>query len=235
MINNNIFAAEVLYKFAIKEEKKWRKDKSNSHDFAIVDEMLEKIRSIGYGYRYLADITYRDNKDLELLNILLQYIGRFEDEGISAELVGVVGINGNKAATEVIINNYINSSMKNKLTQSVYYDNALYRIKDKRFISEYLKILKNPEEASRFPFTMIMLGKWNIAEAKPYFLQYIDYFDDKNNRVFISMEALSYYIDEDGIIAEKFAEKLKSENKDIVKAAIKAQKRLEQKMLARKR
>ncbi len=230
MINNNKLVTEAIYKFAIKEEKEWRNDKSNAYDVKIVDEMMKSIRSIGYRYKYLADITHRDNKDLKLLNILLQYIGRFEDEGISAELVGVVGIKGNKAATEIIIKNYMTSSMKNKLSQAVFYDNALNNLKDKRYIFEYLKILKNPEEASRFPFTMIMLGKWQVTEAKPYFLQYIDYFDEKNNRVFISMEALSYYMDEDGIIAEKIAKKLKSSNKDIVMAAKKAEKRLKQKM-----
>lgn len=229
MINNNELVAGTIYKFAIKEEKEWRNDKSNSYDVSIADDMMKKIRSLGYGYKYLADIIHRDNKDLKLLNIVLQYIGRFRDEGLSAELVGVVGIKGNKAATEVIIKNYMTSSMKNKLSQAIFYDNALYRIKDKRYIAEYLKILKNPEEASRFPLTMIMLGKWQVIEAKPYFLQYIDYHEENDNRVFISIEALSYYTDEDEIIVDKIFKKSKSSNKDIVAAAKKAVKRLEKK------
>ncbi len=227
MMSNNDFSSSVIYNFAIKEEKEWRKNKLNKHDVMIADEMLKKAQNIGYRYKYLADITHRDNKDSELLNIISQYIGRFDDEGISAELVGVVGIKGNKAATEIIINNYMNSSQKNKLCQAIFYDNAFYRIKDKRYIENYLEILKNPEEARRFPLTMIMLAKWQVAEAKPYFFQYIDYHDEKDNRVFISIEALSYYKDEDGIIAEKIAEKLKSGNKDIVAAAKKSQKRLQ--------
>ncbi len=225
MMNNDKYVANILYKQAIEEEIEWRKDKGNALDIAVVDELLQEVRDLGYRYEYLADITHRDNKDSEILNVLLQYIGRFEDEGISAMLVGIVGQKGNTAATETIIKNYMESSKKNKYMQAGFYDNALYRIKDKRYIQNYLELLKNPTEASRFPLTMIMLGKWRIAEAKPYFMGYLNYSDETNNIVFISLEALSYYEYTDGTIVTEIEKKVKSNNIDLAIAAKKALKR----------
>jgi hypothetical protein len=214
----------VLYKYAIEEELEWRKEKTNASDVAIVEEMLCEIRCLGFGYKYLADITHRDNTDKEMLDILLRYIGRFSDEWISAVLVSVVGIKGNISVTDAIIKNYANSTAKNKQMNSGYYDNALWRIKDKRYISEYLTLLKNPDEAIRFPLTMIMLAKWHIVEAKPVFLKYLNYSNDE--LVSLSIEALSYYPYDETII-KAIEKNEKSHNKDLITVAKKARKRLE--------
>ena len=58
--------------------------------------------------------------------------------------------------------------------QAAFYDNALEKIKDTRYINNYLEILKNPDDAIKLPLTMIMLGKWKIEEAKKYFVKYLD-------------------------------------------------------------
>lgn len=230
-MNNKGFIANVLYKEAIKEEIEWKKKKSNQLDATIIDELLNDIRKLGYNYKYFADITNRNNVDQEFLSVLLRYIGRFNDEGISAELVGVVGKKGNTFATETILKNYMSSSDSTKHRQAVFYDNALEQIKDKRYLSSYLELLKTPEDAIKLPLTMIMLGKWHIKEAKPYFLQYLNsqllYINEKiSDLVFISLEALSYYDDSDGIILKSFEDKLKCSEKDVVIAAKKSIKRL---------
>ncbi len=222
---NKDYISRELYKYAIAEEIEWRKEKTNASDVAVVEEMLLKIRCLGYGYTYLTDITHRDNTDEKMLDVILKYIGCFADEWISAVLVSAVGIKGNISATDVIINNYMTSTDINKQMNSGYYDNALWQIKDKRYISAYLTILKNPDEATRFPLTMIMLAKWHIVEAKPLFLEYLNCSND--NLVSLCIEALSYYAD-DGIIKKAIEKKEKSGNKNIVIAAKKAKKRLEQ-------
>ena len=201
------------------------------HDIAIIDQLLQDIRKLGYNYEYYADITNRNHTSTEVLATILQYIGHFDDEGISAELVGVVGQKGNTDATETILDNYIKSSASNRHNQAVFYDNALWRIKDKRYISVYLDFLRKPEDASGMPLTMIMLGKWHINEAKPIFLNYLNGSDVSESNlaekiIFISLEALSYYDDIDGEILKAFERKLDSNNKDIVTAAKKAIKRL---------
>lgn len=228
---NEDFIKNVIYQSVVDEEKLWRKIKENKHDIKLSKELLTEINKIGYNYKYLADITNRENNDIELLNIVSNYIGKFKNEGISAELVGVIGKKGNIAATNIIIQNYINSSNENKHNQAVFYDNALEKIKDKRYIQSYLNFLKNPDDAIKLPLTMRMLGKWKVDEAKQYFLEYLNstllYINKStSDLVFTSIEALSYYDDKDGTILKEIEAKLNSNDKDVVLAAKKAIKRL---------
>lgn len=206
----------------VDEELVWRKSKENKKDVKLSLDLLTEIRNLGYNYNYLADITNRQNDDKELLNVILKYIGKFDDEGISAELVGVVGKENYIEATGVVLNNYINSSLKTKFLHSFFYDKALSKIKDKRYMKNYLELLENPETAIKLPFTMIMLGKWKIEEAKPIFIKYLDstllYLNnDTSDLVFIAIEALSNYYDEDGNIKKQLEKKLNSKDKYVVK------------------
>ena len=224
------YTAHAIYKAAVDEEKEWRK-KGNTSDINVMDRLLEEVRELGYHYRYFADITNRDNNDKNLLHLLLRYIGQFQDEYFSAALVNVVGKKGNIAATEIILKSYMGSSNDNKHKHAGFYDNALNRIKDKRYLSSYMELLKSPEDAIKLPLTMIMLGKWQLEEAKPYFFEYLNadmLYHNKNTSdlVYISLEALSYYPDRDGIIMRALENKLNSSDKDLVNVAQKAIKRL---------
>lgn len=220
------YISDILYQNAIEEEKEWRKEKINIHDVEIVDKLLYEVRALGYSYNYLADITHRDNSDEKILNILLQYIGCFKDEEISAFLISAIGRPGNLNATETILKNYANSSEESQRTLAGFYDNALYRIKDKRYICDYLNLLKNPETAIRFPLTMIMLAKWHNEEAKLLFLKYLNCPEDQINLLFIALEALSYYTDKDGLIIKEINKKSQGPNKNLAMVAKKVAKKL---------
>jgi len=227
---NGSFEANIIYKAAVKEEKEWRRDAS-ACDIAIMDQLLKQVRKLGYDYRYFADITNRENADKEFLELLLEYIGRFQDNYFSSAIVDVVGKNGNISATNVILNDYMKLSDDNKCEYAAYYDNALSRIKDKRYLSDYMELLKVPEDAIKLPLTMIMLGKWNLEQAKTHFLEYLDadilYRNEKiSDLIYISLEALSYYKDTDGIIMSAFEKKLNTGDKDLLRAVQKAIKRL---------
>ena len=225
------FIADILYKEAVKEEKEWRRKHKNGRDIIVIDKLLEDVQNIGYCYKYFVDLTNRDNKDQKLLHILLKYVGQFQDEEFSAQLVDVVGQRGNVWATEIILQNYSDLSCESKYKNAFYYDNALRRIKDKRYLSAYLQLLKAPEDAIKLPFTMIMLGQWNCEDAKPYFFKYLNadlLYRNSNisDLVFISLEALSYYRDDEAAL-KAIQEKLISSDKDLVLAAKKAAKRFE--------
>ncbi len=228
------YITSLLYKSAIEDEKDWRSEKGNEHDVVICDRLIKEVRELGYNYHYLVDITNRENDDKELLDIVLKYIGKFNDEFVSAELVGVVGTRGYYAATETILNYYKTSSEMNKYKFAIFYDNALYRIKDKRFISSYLELLKKPEDAIKFPLTMALLGRWQVTEALPFFLQYLNSTllyrnESTSDLLFIAINALSYYRDEDGSIRKEIELQLMSKDKAVVSAAQKAIKRLNKK------
>ena len=184
----------ILYNDRIEEEIRWRSEKRNNTDNLLINKLVSEIKLLGYNYNYLADLTMREINDISILKIIQKYIGKFEDEGKSAVLVAVIGKKGNIDATETIIYNF------NKLNDirrlAVFYDNALARIQDKRYISEYLKWLSIPEVAYKLPFTMKMLGKWKVNEAKDIFIKYLS-FDRNNELIYISIAALSFYKDEE--------------------------------------
>lgn len=192
-----------------------------------MDQMLREVRALGYGYRYYADITNRDNRDENLLKVLLRYIGRFDDEGISAGLVGAVGQKGATFVTETILDHYQASSDRNKHMEAGFYDNALARIKDKRYIQRYLDILASPSDAVGFPLTTMMLARWNIQEAAPYFWDYLDARDQFQGQrtadlVYSAMEGLSFYPDIDGAILRALERKLDDPDKNVADAAKRA-------------
>lgn len=226
-----IFVAGVIYRAAVAEEKEWRNNNKGTHDIIIMDQLLKQVRKLGYHYKYFADITNRENNEKIYLNCLSEYIGRFQDEYFSAALVGVVGQKGNRVATEAILKSYIRLSDEGKHNYAAFYDNALSRIKDRRYLPAYLELLNVPEDAIRLPLTMIMLGKWQIEEAKPYFLKYLNadiLYHNKitSDLVYISLEALSCYQDTDGVITSAFEDKLKSNDKNLVCIVKKAIKRV---------
>lgn len=224
------YTANVIYKAAIDEEKEWRKN-GNTSDINVMDQLLEQVRELGYRYRYFADITNRENTEKNLLNLLLRYIGQFQDDYFSAALVKVVGKKGNMAATEIILKSYMGLSNDSKHKHAGFYDNALNQIKDKRYLSAYMELLKSPEDAIKLPLTMIMLGKWQLEEAKPYFFEYLNtdilyHNENISDLVYISLEALSFYPDQDGIIMKALEDKLNNNDKALVNAVQKAIKRL---------
>ena len=229
--NENIhFVANVIYKAAIDEEKEWRKTAS-AHDITLMDDLLKEVRKLGYPYRFFADLTNRENSEKEFWDLLLPYVCRFQDSYLSAALVGVIGKKGNVAATEMILKSYGMLSKEDKWKNAAFYDNALWKIKDKRHRMDYMELLKIPEEATKFPLTMIMLGKWRVEEAKPFFLKYLNadilYHNETiSDLTYISLEALSYYEDADGAIAKAMEEKLNTKDKNLISATQKAIKRI---------
>ena len=142
-------------------------------------------------------------------------------------MVGVVGQKGHSAATETILRNYLNTTEDNKRKNYVFYDNALWRIGDKRYIANYLSLLNSPNDAARFPLTMNMLGRWQVAEAKPLFIRYLtetQEYDAYTARqlVFVAMDALSRYKNDAGDVLRVLQNYQRSDDKDVAAAASKA-------------
>ena len=232
------FVAGVIYKDMIEREGEWRKANRDTHDYKMKNKMLEEVRELGYNYEYFKDICVRDNRDPKFLEIAMKYVGCFENEGITAELIDVIGKKGNTEATKIILERFNSYSEKEKRLYADCYDNALLRIADKRYIDDYLQLLKQPEVAYELPFMMEMLGRWKVEEAKPYFMDYLDStlnhyvskFEEESivsNLVFIAVEALKYYTDLDGEISKKLRTKLGSGNKELEKQVNKALERIE--------
>lgn len=55
------------------------------------------------------------------------------------------------------------------------FDNALFRIKDKRYIDTYLKLISPPKYIDRFSLMLEQLSKWHIEDALPIIAERVQY------------------------------------------------------------
>lgn len=216
----DVVIKRLLYESEVEDELEWRGKPENRSDVELLDKMILEINHFGYAYKYLTDLLQQYVTDENVLKIILNYLGRFKREGITAQLVSVIGYKGNKIATKKIIDCFNNTSSKKRL--GVFFDNALNRLQDKRYIPEYLQWLANPEIASTLPFLMVRLARWKIPEARQLFLHYLDS-DITGGIIITSIEALSYYQDEES--REKVASMVNNEDKNVSNFAKKILKR----------
>lgn len=223
-MNTNLFAANVIYNDAIKEEIKWREDKNNSHDIELIDKIIAEINGLGYDLKYEADLRLRDINDKRIIPIVSKYLLQFENDGFAEGLIGIIAKRNFYESTPLVLELYEKIRNASGDHQSLYCDNALYDIKDKQYINKYLEFLQNESDASRLPLTMTMLAKWNVPEAKKFFLHYLD--AENRELVFTAIECLGYYKDDSSIITA-LNNHLNSNDKDIIKAIKKALKKLE--------
>lgn len=181
----------IIYRDSVEEEQSWRLDPKNSHDVLLIDEMLNLVNMQGCNYNYFTDIVMRRHKDSAILSVLEGYLGKFYDEYITGQLVKVISLGGRKSAIQTILNCYFNLSDKDKISNAFFYDNAIYRIKDKRYINQYLSIIEDKENAHRFPFTMQMMGKWHDENTKMILISYL--LSDNEQLLWCVLNALGYY------------------------------------------
>ena len=191
----NEIIRQLLYQQNVDEETAWRADKAHSGDVELLDAMLSEINKQGTHYQYKADLMRQYVTDATLLNIIVKYLGNFAEQGISAELVSLIGVKGNQTATEKIIEVYNHSSDEVRTKQAAFFDNAFWRLKDKRYVAHYLEWLREPRIASSLPLTMCMLARWKVSEAEKYFIRYLDS-GGEEEIVYTAIKALSHYGDD---------------------------------------
>ena len=224
-VEQNAVIKRLLYESRLEEEYEWRKRKENRADAKLLDRLLSRINKFGYNYKNKTDLLQQYVLDENVLMVILDYLGKFNDPGVTAILVSVIGNKKNKVATKKIIDVF-NSADLSRKHLAVFYDNAFNRLKDKRYIENYLDWLKEPRLAAILPFTMIMLARWKDLRAKQLFIQHLDS-GIKGQLVFTCIEALSIYDDEESI--NKIKTMVGDENDKVSKCARDARERLSKK------
>lgn len=193
------YVARVLYNDALLREAAWRQNESNAHDVFLFDRMLSEINLLGCSFMHYADVTMRQHTDATVVKVIESYLGRFQSEEITGELVRSIGIKGNKSSLKAILNCYFNTSDDMKRKNAGFYDNAISNIKDDRYIDSYLRIISDVNNAARFPFTMQMLGKWRNEDAKKLLINYMS--SENDQLVWNSLSALKFYKDDPAVIS----------------------------------
>lgn len=214
----------LLYQDSLDKEQEWRAKPENYADAALLDKMLVEINELGFGFCYLTDIRQLLITHAGIATVIIKYLGEFDDPFVTSGLVLSIGYKKNKYATEKIIEVFNSQKPRHRAEwkrTSVSYDNALNRLKDKRYINEYLRWLSDPEIAVEMPFSMQMLARWKNPEARKMFMQYLDS-DEQGQIKYTSLKALSIYDDLEArekivAICESPDEKLSGYAKSLVK------------------
>lgn len=220
----------ALYRNAIEDEEEWLKKEVSKKDKVLLESLLSDINEIGYNIKYFSDFRFRKFDDKKIIPILKEYIGEFDNDGISSELISVMGQKGWNECTEFILEQLYKIENIEELNNSYIFvsiNNALYKIKDKRYIKEYIKIIENPKLAKEMFLVVWMLGRWQVEEAKKIYLNYLKTKDIE--LVFMTIRALSYYKDEK--IINHIEPFLNWEDKDMRKSAEKAINRIKKNVL----
>ena len=157
---------QILY-LQLDESKEWYENNLSEKDKKLTKMIVDEVNALGYYIEDYATLDIVDIKDKNLLPILKKCIFKFDNLGISAEVLKLVDIKGFKEAAKLNIEFYEFLKDKEKngpLINGV--DNHLWRIKDKSQMETYKKWFDNVEDYINLPLTMDMYVRWNKKDPE---------------------------------------------------------------------
>lgn len=159
----------LLHEASVKTETESRRDLSKQYDYAVADRMIAELNGLGYEFSYFADLQYCIITDKRAIPIFECYIPLFRETGFAIGVLPHISQKQYYECTEFLIEQYLRYEQSGKALPVVSnaFDNALVRIRDKRFIGEYCTLISGPEHRDRFYFLMELLSKWKVQEALP--------------------------------------------------------------------
>lgn len=170
----------VIYEDHIKIEIEDRKKPEKKHDYEVADNMLAELNQLNLGreLHYSEDLIFYTVTDKRAIPIFKKYILQFEHVGIVLNLVNnQLGLKGYKDCTEFLIELFYSLEKRGERLDSVYesFDNAFYKIKDKRYIDAYLELISVPKYIDKFYLLLEQLSKWHIEDALPIVVERVKY------------------------------------------------------------
>ena len=209
----------MLNQTAVEREIEWRDRPENSSDASLLENMFAEINELGiHGeYEYLEDLRQAPITDTGFFEVVLRYIGKYENWKISLDLLLMICHLGGNTVTKMIID-AINRLPASDNRVFEVFDKAIVKLMDRRYQSEYMQWLSEPRIAKQLPLTMEMLARWNVPEAKPLFIRYLDT-EAEESVALTSIIALSYYDDEE--VTKKIRDMQNHQNEQIRRCAAK--------------
>lgn len=124
---------------------------------------LKELNLYGYSFEKFNDVKSIYNEDKILIPVLIKYLDESEDFEDKEYLVRCLTKKGYTEVTNKLLNEFTS-------TDNRYYKwaigNALYEIKDSRFIDEYIKIVKDTKNGSSRQMIVLLLGFIKSDKAK---------------------------------------------------------------------
>lgn len=210
----------------LKEENRKKIEKleriSTESDVTLLHKLYGEAQELGYDIRYPYDFMFIGNKAQDLIPVIIKYIGKFDNEGISDQLMGALGLNKFYEATEFLLNEFKKIKSKTHVSRRWSIAEAIYKIRDKRFIDEYIDLIKDMDYAIDTDWFILLLGKWKNEKALPIILELLSS-NEKQILMAVIQSLGNYRVKELNKYLEPF---LSHKDRDIRKRAENALKKL---------
>jgi len=172
------FIGENLYQSTLKgkAEGKW-----TQHDIDLEKQLYEELNALRletpfnfYWHMQLSPLRF-SAKDKAIVPIFTRYADKFDNDGLNDSCIYCLGVKGLYEATPYLLSEYKKHCGKSseKLNSIC---NALLRIRDPKYISEYIDIISHLDKAtSETSFFIDILGILKAKAAMPQLIKLLDY------------------------------------------------------------
>ena len=158
------------------EEIKYRLNPANRYDVKLEKELYKKLRKLGYKFFRSEQFNSKtfSEKDKVVVPLIIEYIEKFEHQGIKGQFISSLGVKGFCDATEYLIEKYKKNCYPNynQMTLNIV-SQTLARICDLRFVDTYLELLSS-NVTMEAGYIVEMLGKCRVEKAIPTLIKLVD-------------------------------------------------------------
>jgi len=179
----------------IKEENRKNIEKfekiSTKSDITLLHRLYQESQDLGYDIQYPYDFMYIGDKANDLIPVIIKHIGKFDNEGISDQLRSALGLNKFYEATEFLLNEFMKIKSKTHDPRRWSIAQAIYKIKDKRFIDGYIDLIKDEDYRIDTDWFVLLLGKWKNEKALPTILELLS--SNEKQTLMATIQSLGNY------------------------------------------
>lgn len=171
----------------------------NPKDIQLIDDLLAEVNEQGYYVQYYWFLKEMELCDRCVYPIIKKYIGKFEHEIYSVELISALGVPKMYEATEYLLDLYRNDRLREYRSTSPCSirwaaANALFRIKDPNFQEEYRELIKTPGMSDGAWLLIGLLGKFKTQKNYDFLMEIAQ--DESNVYCNFAIKALGGFKDQ---------------------------------------
>jgi hypothetical protein len=173
MSNYDINSNPALVKLMIENAKKATKKYLEEHPGSLIPLFEKELRELGFEFEISNQILCFMPKHKEtILPIAIRYYKAAKYDNEQAYFIGFFRFKGFEEVVPMLLEDFYNPDTP-KLTRERIGD-ALWEIRSKKYIDEYLKILSTPEYENDYLFIAHLVSGLKVEAAIPIFIKMLD-------------------------------------------------------------
>ncbi len=141
------------------------------------ENLLKEVNSYGYNFTNLNELKQIDIKDKKLIPVLLKWLKKTDDIFYKSIIARYLTVKGYIEATRELLKLY--KEMDEAKGDKWAIGNAIGVISDKRFINEYIEIIKNKKNGISRQMIVYGMGAFKEEKVKKVLISLLD--DDEVN------------------------------------------------------